>query len=66
MRSASSPPTTLLTSAALLPLALAFNQLGFWLVRRVPEKLFFQIIMVLMALVSLELLRSGVTELLSK
>ena len=28
---------TLLTSAALLPLALAFNQLGFWLVRRVPE-----------------------------
>ena len=58
--------TTLLTSAVLLPLALAFNQLGFWLVRRVPEKLFFRIIMVLMALVSLELLRSGVTELLSK
>ncbi len=58
--------TTLLTSAALLPLALAFNQLGFWLVRRVPEKVFFRIIMVLMALVSLELLRSGVTELLSK
>jgi uncharacterized membrane protein YfcA len=58
--------TTLLTSAVLLPLALAFNQLGFWLVRRVPEKLFFRIIMVLMTLVSLELLRSGVTELLDK
>jgi uncharacterized membrane protein YfcA len=58
-------PTTLLTSAALLPLALAFHQLGFWLVRRVPEKLFFRIIMVLMTLVSLELLRSGVTELLN-
>jgi len=56
--------TTLLTSAVLLPLALAFNQLGFWLVRRVPEKVFFRIIMVLMTLVSIELLRSGLTELL--
>ena len=53
----------LLTSAVLLPLALAFNFLGFWVVRRMPEKVFYWIIMVLMALVSLELLRSGITEL---
>ncbi len=54
----------LLTSAALLPLALAFNQLGFWVVRRVPEQLFYRILMVLMALVSIELLRSGILELM--
>ena len=56
--------TTLLTSAVLLPLALAFNQLGFWVVRRLPEKMFYRVIMVLMALVSLELFRSGITELM--
>jgi uncharacterized protein len=56
--------TTLLTSAVLLPLALAFNQLGFWVVRRLPEKLFYRVIIVLMALVSLELFRSGITELM--
>ncbi|MBV9954221.1 MAG: sulfite exporter TauE/SafE family protein [Pseudolabrys sp.] len=54
----------LVTSLALLPLALAFNQLGFWVVRRLPEKMFFRILMVLMVLVSLELLRSGITDLL--
>jgi uncharacterized membrane protein YfcA len=54
----------LLTSAALLPLALAFNQLGFWVVRRMPEKVFYWIIMVLMALISVELLRSGITDLM--
>jgi uncharacterized membrane protein YfcA len=53
----------LLTSAALLPLALAFNQLGFWVVRRLPEKIFYRVLMTLMVLVSLELLRSGLTEL---
>lgn len=54
----------LITSAALLPLALAFNQLGFWIVRRMPEKIFYRIIMVLMTLISLELLRSGTIELM--
>ena len=57
-------PKVLLTSAALLPLALAFNQLGFWVVRRISEKMFFRILMVLMVLVSLELLRSGILDLL--
>ena len=53
----------LLTSAALLPLALAFNQLGFWVVRRISETMFFRVLMTLMVLVSLELLRSGITDL---
>lgn len=53
----------LVTGAALLPLALAANQLGFWLIRRMPEKLFFRVLMVLMALVSVELLRAGITDL---
>ena len=54
----------LATSAALLPLAMLFNALGFWVVRRLPEKLFYQVLMVLMFLVSLELLRAGTLELM--
>ena len=50
----------LATSLALLPLALIANQLGFWLVRRTPQELFYKITQVLMLLISLELLRSGV------
>ncbi len=56
--------TGMMTSLALLPLALATNQLGFWLVRRTPQKLFYQITMVLMLLISIELTREGVTDLL--
>jgi hypothetical protein len=55
--------TGLATSAALLPLAMATNAFGFWAVRRTPEKVFFRITLILMFLISLELLRSGVTEL---
>ena len=52
------------TSAALLPLAMLTNALGFWMIRRTPEKIFFRITMALMFLISLELLRSGIGELL--
>lgn len=55
-------PTGFATSMALLPLAIAFNFLGFWLVRITPERLFYRITMILLFLISLELLRSGVTE----
>ncbi len=51
---------TLLTSALLLPLAIATNFLGIWLVRRVPHETFYKIAYVLMFLISLELIRSGV------
>ena len=47
-------------SVALLPLAIATNFLGIWLVRRVPHETFYKIAYVLMLLISLELIRGGV------
>jgi uncharacterized membrane protein YfcA len=47
------------TSAALLPLAIATNFLGIWLVRRTPTELFYRIAYVLMFLISAELIRGG-------
>ena len=55
--------TGLMTSLALLPLAILTNQLGFWLVRRTPQKVFYQVTMVLMLLISIELTREGLTNL---
>jgi uncharacterized membrane protein YfcA len=51
------------TSLVLVPLALASNQLGFWLVRRVPTETFYRIVLVVMFAISLELTREGVAEL---
>jgi len=51
---------TLATSALLLPLAIATNFFGIWLVRRVPTETFYKIAYALMFLISLELIRSGV------
>lgn len=50
----------LATSALLLPLAIATNFFGIWLVRRVPHETFYKIAYALMFLISLELIRSGV------
>jgi uncharacterized protein len=52
------------TSLALLPLAIATNLLGFWLVRVVPQEIFYKITLIIMFLISLELVRSGMTEIL--
>jgi uncharacterized membrane protein YfcA len=54
---------TLLTSALLMPLAIATNFFGIWLVRRVPTATFYKIAYALMFLISLELIRSGVAGL---
>ena len=51
---------TVLTSALLLPLAIATNFLGIWLVRRVPHETFYKIAYGLMFVISAELIRSGV------
>jgi uncharacterized membrane protein YfcA len=51
------------TSLALLPLALVTNQLGFWLVRRTPQELFYKITLLIMLAISIELAREGVLEL---
>jgi hypothetical protein len=47
------------TSLALLPLAVAANLLGIWLVRRTPTEWFYQIAYLLMFLISLALLWQG-------
>jgi uncharacterized membrane protein YfcA len=52
------------TSLALLPLALLTNQLGFWLVRRTPQALFYKITLGIMLAISIELAREGVLELM--
>lgn len=52
------------TSLVLLPLALAANQLGFWLVRKTPQDLFYQIVLIIMFVLAIALLYSGGYELL--
>ncbi len=51
------------TSLVLLPLAVAANQLGFWLVRRMPQDRFYKLTLWVMFLVSIALIRSGVVGL---
>jgi uncharacterized protein len=50
--------------ALLLPVAVAANYAGIWLVRKTPTELFFRIAYVLMFLISIELIRSGLVEML--
>lgn len=50
---------------ALIPLAIATNYLGVWLVRSIPADLFYRIAYVLIFLVSLVLIRDGVAGLLA-
>lgn len=47
------------TSAALVPLAVATNFLGIWLVRRTPQELFYKLAYIMMFLIALELIRQG-------
>ena len=50
------------TSLALLPLAIATNLVGFWLVRITPQELFYKIMLLIMMLISIELTRSGTID----
>lgn len=52
-------PTNLATSALLLPLAVAANIGGVWLVRRTPTEAFYRVIYVLIFLIGLQLIYSG-------
>jgi uncharacterized membrane protein YfcA len=54
----------LFTAMLLLPLAIATNFLGIWLVRRVPHETFYRIAYALMFVISLELIRSSVLGLM--
>ena len=53
------------TGTLLLPVAIASNYLGLWLVRRISTQLFFRIAYVLMFLIAIELMRSSLIELWS-
>jgi uncharacterized membrane protein YfcA len=55
---------SLIVSAALMPLAIATNFLGFWLVNRIPTGPFYRITYALMFLISAVLLLQGVAGLL--
>lgn len=50
-------------SAALIPLAIATNFLGIWLVRVTPQGIFYKIVYVFTFLISLELIRTGAMSL---
>jgi hypothetical protein len=52
-------PRSLATSLALLPLAVAANFLGIWLVLKTPTEQFYRIAYLLMLLISLALLWQG-------
>lgn len=52
-------PRVLLIAAVLTPLAIAANLAGIWLIKRVPEALFYQITYFFMFLVSLALIWQG-------
>jgi uncharacterized protein len=53
----------LLTGAFMLPVAIASNYLGIWLVRRISTELFFRIAYLLMFVIAVELMRSSLIEL---
>jgi uncharacterized membrane protein YfcA len=53
----------LMFAAVLLPLAVAANYAGLWLVRRTSTEMFFRIAYVLMFFIAIELMRSSLTEL---
>jgi uncharacterized membrane protein YfcA len=48
----------------LVPLAVATNYLGIWLVRRTSTETFFRIAYVLMFVIAIELIRSGLVGIL--
>jgi hypothetical protein len=52
------------TSVVLLPLAIAANALGFWVVRVTPQDVFYRITLVVMFLISIELVREGVGQMM--
>ncbi|HKS87219.1 MAG TPA: sulfite exporter TauE/SafE family protein [Pseudolabrys sp.] len=52
------------TSLILLPLAMLANWFGFWVVRVTPTEIFYRITMVILFLISVELVRSGATDML--
>src|SRR5262249_13142110 len=53
----------ILIGLALVPIAVASNYAGIWLVRRVSTEMFFRIAYVLMFVIAVELMRSAIVDL---
>ena len=56
--------TTITTSVILFPISLIFTFLGIWIVRKLPTKIFYEIIYILLFLVSIKLIYDGFTNML--
>ena len=54
--------TTITTSVILFPISLIFTFLGIWIVRKLPTKIFYEIIYILLFLVSIKLIYDGFTN----
>jgi uncharacterized protein len=57
-------PRNMATSLVLLPIAVAANFAGIWLVRRTPTELFYRIAYILLLIISLVLLWQGISAVL--
>ena len=56
--------STVTTSMILFPISLIFTFLGIWIVRKLPTKIFYEIIYILLFLVSIKLIYDGFTNIL--
>ncbi|WP_425106998.1 sulfite exporter TauE/SafE family protein [Ancylobacter sp.] len=58
-------PANLTVTALLMPVAVAATFVGVWLTRRLPEKLFYRLVMAALFLISLKLVWDGTTGMLA-
>ena len=56
--------STITTSMILFPISLIFTFLGIWIVRKLPTKIFYEIIYILLFLVSIKLIYDGFTNII--
>ena len=56
--------STVTTSMILFPISLIFTFLGIWIVRKLPTKIFYEIIYILLFLVSIKLIYDGFTNII--
>ncbi|NDD49427.1 MAG: sulfite exporter TauE/SafE family protein, partial [Alphaproteobacteria bacterium] len=56
--------STLTTSAILFPISLIFTFIGIWVVKKLPTKIFYEIIYILLFLVSIKLIYDGFTKII--
>ena len=56
--------STVTTSLILFPISLIFTFLGIWIVRKLPTKIFYEIIYILLFLVSIKLIYDGFTNII--